>query len=61
MEKNPFHCESPNSYSKRVEYLPSSALPVERSLQDHWSLAPEDRSLPKNKQNQYFLDTLLTG
>ena len=39
----------------------SFVLPVERSLQDHWSWAPEDQSLPKNKQNQYFLYTLLTG
>ena len=39
----------------------SFVLPVERSLQDHWSWAPEDQSLPKKKQNQYFLYTLLTG
>ena len=47
----------------RISILSESSfvLPVERSLQDHWSWAPEDQSLPKNKQNQYFLYTLLTG
>ena len=37
MEKNPFHSESQIFYFERVEYVTSFVLPVERSLQDHWS------------------------